>query len=260
MILVNGREIAEGAVLAETQYHPAASPEEAVAAAARALVVRELLLQRAELLGIAGARASVDAEERAIEAVLAADMRTPDPTPGECRRWYEAHRADYEAPALFEAAHILYLAPPDDAERRAEARRRARAALDRLKHDPGAFEAIARADSACASAGEGGRLGQVARGETCPEIETFLEALEEGQISPVPVETPYGVHVLRLDRRHPARPFSFEDAAETVANDLGAASWRRGVAQYIADLAAESEITGLTLPPRHDAAESEECP
>ena len=55
MILVNGREIAEGAVLAETQYHPAASPEEAMAAAARALVVRELLLQRAELLGIAGA-------------------------------------------------------------------------------------------------------------------------------------------------------------------------------------------------------------
>ena len=115
MISVNGREISEAAVLSELQYHPAASPEAAREAAARALVVRELLLQRAEMLGIGGARATVEGEERAIDAVLTAGVRTPEPTPEECRRWYEAHRTDYEVPLLFEAAHILYLAPPDDA-------------------------------------------------------------------------------------------------------------------------------------------------
>ena len=49
---VNGVEISDHAINAELQYHPAGSVEEARAAAARALVVRELLLQTAARRGI----------------------------------------------------------------------------------------------------------------------------------------------------------------------------------------------------------------
>ena len=49
---VNGVEISDHAINAELQYHPAGSVEEAREAAARALVVRELLLQAAARRGI----------------------------------------------------------------------------------------------------------------------------------------------------------------------------------------------------------------
>ena len=46
-VQVNGTRIVDAAILAEAQHHPARSPDEAVAAATEALVVRELLLQEA---------------------------------------------------------------------------------------------------------------------------------------------------------------------------------------------------------------------
>ncbi|MEZ5936260.1 MAG: hypothetical protein R3F54_31035 [Alphaproteobacteria bacterium] len=53
-ISVNGVDIPEADILGEAQNHPAERPGEALAAAARALVVRELLSQEAQRLGIVG--------------------------------------------------------------------------------------------------------------------------------------------------------------------------------------------------------------
>ena len=54
IIRVNDREIPDRAIDAEVQYHPAASLAEARKEAALALVIRELLLQEAERLGVKG--------------------------------------------------------------------------------------------------------------------------------------------------------------------------------------------------------------
>ncbi|MGH6902553.1 MAG: peptidylprolyl isomerase, partial [Geminicoccaceae bacterium] len=51
-VLVNGVEISDHAINSELQYHPAGSVEEAREEAARALAVRELLLQAAARRGI----------------------------------------------------------------------------------------------------------------------------------------------------------------------------------------------------------------
>ena len=53
-ITVNGVQISESEIGAEMQYHPAASKEQAFQLAARALVIRALLLQRAAELGLQG--------------------------------------------------------------------------------------------------------------------------------------------------------------------------------------------------------------
>jgi peptidyl-prolyl cis-trans isomerase C len=49
-IFVNGVHIEETAIASEAQNHAAATGQEARASAARALVIRELLLQRARIL------------------------------------------------------------------------------------------------------------------------------------------------------------------------------------------------------------------
>ncbi len=51
-ISVNGVEISRAAISRETQNHPAGKPIEAWQAAARALVVRELLLQEARRIAL----------------------------------------------------------------------------------------------------------------------------------------------------------------------------------------------------------------
>lgn len=247
MISVNGTVIGESEILAEMQYHPAASRGDALNAAAEALIVRQLLLQRASALGIGFAAGTAESEELAIADLLDREVKSPQADEQTCRRWYDNNRDKFRSQPLFEASHILYLAPRDDATARAVAKERALAALARLNEDPARFADIARAESKCSSAGEGGHLGQVAIGETAPEIESFLLALDDGQICPVPVDTDYGIHVLKLHRRIEGREIAFDEAAPVIASELRDHAWRRAVSQYISLLAGSADVQGFDI-------------
>lgn len=247
MISVNGQTIGEADILAEMQYHPAASRDEAMAEAAEALVVRELLLQRATALGLTWTAGDAAGEEAAIDEVLRRELKLPDPDPDAYRRYYDSNKAKFRSTDLFEASHILYLAPRDDAEARARAKASAERTLTVLNAEPDRFAEIAKAESRCSSSGSGGHLGQVATGETAPELETFLTNLEDGQLCPVPVETDYGVHVLKLHRRMAGVQFAFEDVEASIARSLQAASWGHAVRQYLSLLAASSDVKGIDI-------------
>ncbi len=73
-----------------------------------------------------------------------------------------------------------------------------KARLDAGKDD---FAALARQYSADGSAASGGDLGWIYPGDTVPEFERAMNALEPGQVSD-PVVTPFGVHLIQvLERR-----------------------------------------------------------
>ncbi len=82
----------------------------------------------------------------------------------------------------------------------AEARRRAIALKERL--DNGAdFAELARLHSNDLSSAKGGDLGWLNPGETVPDFERAMNALQIGQIS-APVTSPFGVHLIQvLERR-----------------------------------------------------------
>lgn len=247
MISVNGTTIEEAEILGEAQYHPAASREEALAEAAEALVVRELLLQRAAALGLSWRPGEAEDEERVIDTLLQRELKLPEPREGDFRRYYENNPGQFRSQDLFEASHILYLAPRDDNAARTLGREAAARALECLKSEPHRFQEIARMESACSSAGEGGRLGQVAAGETSPEIDTFLQSLADGQLCPVPVETDYGVHVLLLHHRIPGRTLPFETVQPMIERRLRAHAWGMAVSQYISLLAGNAEVRGIEI-------------
>jgi peptidyl-prolyl cis-trans isomerase C len=254
-VFVNGVEISDHAINSELQYHPAGSVEEARAAAARALVVRELLLQMAADRGIerpdppehghADHRETHD--EALIRTLIAREVRTPEPDEATCRRFYERNLKRFRSPDLFEAAHILFAAKPDDAEATARAKEQATAALAAVRATPERFADLAREMSACPSAAHGGNLGQITRGQTVPEFETFLFNLEPGQICPVPVKTRFGYHVLRLDRRIEGRELPFEAVRDKIADYLREHVWRRAISQYLQLLVGRAEIRGIEL-------------
>jgi peptidyl-prolyl cis-trans isomerase C len=252
-VTVNDMPIAEATIAREAQNHEAESPEKAWEQATRALVIRELLLQRARALEImaeprmqGGARETD--EEALIRLLLEREVRTPTADDAVCRRYYDTHQANFRAPDQFEPAHILFKARRDDAIAYNRAAVQAEAVLAELAEHPGRFDSLARSLSDCPSATEGGRLGQIARGETTAEFETFLVALEPGQICPTPVRTRYGIHVLRLDYKVEGKVLPFETVRDRIAAYLEERSWRRAVSQYLSLLAGQARIEGFDMP------------
>lgn len=252
-IRVNGVVIPVDAIHREAQNHPAADPKAALDAAARALVVRQLLLEEARRLNLAATPEQdedgrLETEEDALIAeLLGTQVATPRADAETCRRYYLNNTRKFRSADLYEARHILIAADPQDAAARERARDLAETLIAELQADPGRFAALAAAHSACPSKEQGGNLGQLTTGQTVPEFETFLFNLEEGQLCPVPVPTRFGFHVIRLDRKIAGRVLDFDLVQNRIADYLEAASWSRGVSQYIGILAGAAKIEGITL-------------
>jgi peptidyl-prolyl cis-trans isomerase C len=252
-VAVNDAIIASTDIAPEVQNHAGATPRQASQNATRALVVRELLLQRARALKVVAQPQSEDGmretdEEALISALLAAEVTTPKADEASCRRYYHANLKRFRSPDLFEPLHILFKAPRDDAAAFTQAVARAQAVLTQLNSSPGRFESLATALSDCSSATDGGRLGQIAPGETTPEFAAALNTLEDGQICPEPVLTRYGVHVVKLQRKLAGNVLPFEQVRDRIAAYLEENAWRRAMAQYVALLAGQAHITGFDMP------------
>jgi len=252
-VSVNGMTIAREAIVREMQHHPAEKPIAAWQQAARALAIRELLLQRARHLGLepepisdADCRRETD-EEALIRALLEREVAVPEPDDDTCRRYYTRNQARFRSPDIYEASHILFAAVANDREAYAQARADAEAVLASLQERPESFAALAQAYSRCPSGAQGGNLGQLTRGQTTPEFERALTALQPGETCAEPVATRYGFHVIRLDRKHEGKTLPYEAVVRRIADYLRESVRRRADAQYIARLASAARIEGIEL-------------
>lgn len=251
-ISVNGAVIAREAIAREVQNHPAERPILAWQAAARALVVRELLLQESKRLGTKAEPLrdpegrSETSEEAAMRALIESEVVTPEPDDAACLRFYEQNRARFRSGDLYEAAHILIAVPRNDPAARTTARETADAILDAVRADPALFAEFARSHSDCkTSAEDGGSLGQLTRGQTVAEFEAALQRMRPGEFAIA--ETRYGFHVVRLDRHAPGQMLPFEFVRDRIADYLATSVQHRALAQYVSVLAGRAEITGITL-------------
>lgn len=242
MITVGETTIGEEQIAREVQYHPAASLEQARAEAASALVVRELLIREARRQALQD-----EDDESVVAQLLEQDVQVPEPGDAECQRYFEHNRDRFRSPTCLEVQHILIPAAPDDAGERLAARDRAEALTDEVRQEPERFEALAQAHSACPSGREGGHLGLLTRGQTVPEFDNTVFRLDADTLCPHPVETRYGFHVVRVNRRVDGAPLPFEAVRERIADYLREQSWRRAVSQYVQRLVAQAKITGIDL-------------
>lgn len=252
-VSVNGVDIPRAAIARETQNHPATKPIEAWQAAARALVVRELLLQEARRLALepsplvdSDGRRETD-EEALMRLLVEREVRTPQADEAVCRRYYDSNPGRFGSGDLYEVRHILIAAAPDDAAGRAEAGAHAKMLLALLLADPSQFAATAKAVSACPSRDVGGNLGQIGPGQTVPEFEQALPRLPVGEIAAMPVESRYGFHIVAVDRRIAGRQMPFELVRQRIADWLDEKVRRTAIQQYIAILAGRARISGIEI-------------
>jgi len=240
MISVNGIAISDTQLQTETARHQ--QEADPVLSAGHELVLRELLLQRARTLGMAQ-----DDDEASVRAVLAAEVRTPQADEAACRRYYDQHPAQFQSGALVEVWHILFqLTPRVDPQR---LRARAGEVLQEVhRARPDAFADFARQYSNCMSAQEGGRLGDLGRGDTLPEFEQTVFAMPAHTLLDRLVQTRHGFHIVRTGRKVDGTLMAFDTVHERIAAWLAQASERRATHQYLQWLVGQARIEGLDMP------------
>jgi len=104
------------------------------------------------------------------------------------------------------------------------------------------FAALAREFSDdYATKRDGGDTGLFQRGQMAPAFEQVAFALQPGEVSE-PVETPFGVHILRLEERLEERLVPLEEVREQLRAHILEEKTEQAVDSEIEDLRAAAEI------------------
>lgn len=244
-IRVDGVDIDEQQLASELQYHPADSYEQAVRKASEALIVRQLLLQEADVLRIEAEpeEDQLSSDESRIRRLLEQAIPPAQTDDTACRNWFERNPGRLRSPWQMHLRHILLACAPDDLPERERLREVAEALLQELQEKPHHFDSLNQRHSACPSKEQGGDLGWVKRGQLVPELEKSLLRFDTGLL-PVPLETRYGIHVIEILAREGGQPLTFEEARPKVVHYLNAQRTSKAIREYIDELARRAVIEG----------------
>jgi peptidyl-prolyl cis-trans isomerase SurA len=130
----------------------------------------------------------------------------------ELKRYYQEHREQFAFPEEYQLSQIII--KPSSSDGLADALAKARRAMDDLKRGE-KFEDVALQYSDGTNSLHGGRLGFVRQGELWPVIEQAVSRLVPGGISDI-LESPEGVHIIRLDDKKPKQFRPYEDVRREV--------------------------------------------
>jgi hypothetical protein len=154
-----------------------------------------------------------------LEAQVAA--ANPSPNEQDERRYYQAHRAEFQEPQRFRASH-LFLAAPVGYPSEVIARKRALIdALAARQKNGEAFPAlVAEFSEDEATKTRDGDLNYFAEARMLPEVFASAGKLQPGQTTPQPIRSQLGYHLLRLQEALPPQQIAFETAAPEIATRL----------------------------------------
>lgn len=237
-ISVNGVDIDDRLIEQELAFHKgAANP---LKASVHEVVLRTVLLQEADRLGIAG-----DDDDARVEALLTREVSVPQADDTACLTYYRNHPMQFTRDEMVEARHILFQVTPSVPLELV--RDVAEDMLATLKDAPERFAELAAQYSNCPSGAVGGSLGQLSRGDCVPEFDDVLFRLAAGEFAARPVETRFGLHVVQVVRRIEGSLLPFETVKSQIGTWLTAAALQRGIHQYLQILVGRARIDGITL-------------
>ena len=244
VIRVGDTLLSEADIARETPFHPAASLVEAQLAAARALVVRELLAQRAAMLGLT--TLSEAENDQAVATLLERELQVPEPDETACQRYFDTHRERFCEPTRLRVRHILLPAAPDDAVLRDAHYKLAQELLSELQPHPERFTELAQRHSACPSKDQGGELGWLTSGQTVAELDQALHRLPVG-LYDRPLASRYGWHVIAVDDRQERKPLPYAQVVTQVRQSLREEATRQALRQYLLALESDIGVQGIQL-------------
>jgi peptidyl-prolyl cis-trans isomerase C len=150
----------------------------------------------------------------------------------DARKFYEQNPDKFTRPESVKASHILIGV---DAKASAEEKKAAREKAEKLRKElaGGAdFAVLAKGNSTCPSAQQGGDLGSFGKGQMVPAFEQAAFALKPGEISDV-VETQFGYHIIKLTEKKAAEKVDFKEARPRIEEFLKNQKIGAAVNEYI---------------------------
>ncbi len=190
----------------------------------------------------------------AIEVLLEAHLKVPEPSEEACRRHYAAHASTYRSGERVRVRHILFAVTPG--VNVVALRKQAEPIfLDVRCHDGGStdrFADAARKFSNCPSGADGGELGWLTSGDCAPEFAREVFGHIEVGVLPRLVHSRFGLHVVEVLEREPGVSPPFESIRGAVANSLRQQVFVTALRQYLQLLAGKAKVEGVAL----DAADS----
>lgn len=148
-------------------------------------------------------------EDLLVEKYIAGVTRDVTVMPDEINAYYESHKKDFLLPERVKVSQIVV--PTEE---------KAVEILRRIKDsDEEGFRKAAAAESSGPEAASSGVMGVFKPGELPKDMEKVIFGLSEGEVSRV-VESPYGYHIFRLDKKYPPQLRPVDEVAERIKTGI----------------------------------------
>lgn len=162
-------------------------------------------------------------------------------SPEQAREFYDQNPDLFKTPESVHASHILIgVADGASAEEKQAARRKAEDILARIKSGAD-FAELAKAESSCPSAEQGGDLGSFGRGQMVQPFEDVAFSLDAGALSEV-VETQFGFHIIQSQGKTPSEAIAFEQVQEQLQQQIKNQETKKQLAAKIEALKQAARI------------------
>ena len=224
----------------------------------RELAYGELLRQQAVKLGLLPRHTGLTAPEldesqrKVIESMLDQAVESPQPTEEECKRYFEANKAQFVVGQALHVRHILFAVTPG-VNVHALTVHAEKALLSLLGKDvpETRFAQLDSKLSNCPTSTQGGDLGWVGPDDCAPELANELFHQKHSSwgmgVHPRLIHTRFGFHILEVLGRRKGKQLPYGEVRERVAAQLAMQSRAKALHQYMSLLAGQALVEGVEL-------------
>lgn len=218
----------------------------------------ELLRQQAVMKGLLPRHKELtapelgEAERQVIEAMVDAEVQSPQPNEDECQRYFEANPSQFVVGQALHVRHILFAVTPG-VNVHALTVHAEKALLELTRNDasPERFAQLAAELSNCPTSPQGGDLGWIGPDDCAPELANELFHQKHSQwgmgVHPRLIHTRFGFHIIEVLSRRAGKQPAYAEVHERIKALLAMQSRARALHQYMSLLVGEAQLDGIEL-------------
>lgn len=188
----------------------------------------------------------------------------PAPSEADAQKYYDQHKDQFSQPEQYQVRHILFavnngqntgLPKRTDAEAKAAAQQTL--AEITLQNKDFATEAKEKSDDT-GTKNDGGLFTFNKDDQSVdPAFLKAAESLQPGQVTPQPVKSQFGYHIIKLEKIIPAQQKSFAEVKQDIINQLTQQSKQDKFNQYIDQLKKNAKIVNDLAPKSGDSSKKQ---
>lgn len=162
-------------------------------------------------------------------------------TDKELKARYEREKEQYRLPERAEVREIVVTIPEGASGLVAVEKKGMADELAEQARKGSDFAQLAAQFSDAVTKADGGLLGEIKKGELIAELDTAIFSANQGDIVG-PIKTPFGYHIIKIEKRMEAEIPGFEAVKEQLRKDASEETFQRDYKAYVENLRKEAYI------------------